>query len=133
VLAGKGRSADFGKSLVVPVVTDPDEGHAEDRDGRIDHALWTEGQIALEFPPAAARDLQDRVKRVGTGDPPGRSGRRDRTPGRPSTGRRTRPGRHHHAHEEPAHTPAARGAKRGGQTFRDITWTIVNDGGDPER
>jgi hypothetical protein len=61
VLAAGGRSADFGKSLVVPVVTDPDEGHAEDRDGRIDHALWPEGQIALEFPPAAARDLQDRV------------------------------------------------------------------------
>jgi hypothetical protein len=76
VLAGKGRSADFGKSLVVPVMTDPDEATAEDRETRIDHALWTEGQIALEHPSAAARELQDRVS-GGTGDPP-RSGRRDR-------------------------------------------------------
>jgi hypothetical protein len=50
--------------------------HAEDRDGRIDHALWTEGQIALEFPPAAARDLQDRAA-----GRHGRSARPVRAPG----------------------------------------------------
>jgi hypothetical protein len=133
VLAGKGAVRGFRQIARRSGVTDP--GEATPRIAkRIDHALWTEGQIALEFPPAAARESAGPRQRVGTGDPPGRSGRRDRTPGRPSkAARRTRPRRHHHAHEEPAHTPAARGAKRRPeQTFRDITWTIVNDGGDPE-
>jgi hypothetical protein len=82
VLATGGRSADFGKSLVVPVVTDPDEAGRGSR-RRIDHALWTEGQIALEFPPAAARDLQDRASGSARAIRPAGPGA-DRTPGRPS-------------------------------------------------
>ncbi|MBP2303201.1 hypothetical protein [Azospirillum picis] len=43
------RSADFGKTLLVPVLLPP----AMDPEGKqrnIAHSLWTEGQIALEFP-----------------------------------------------------------------------------------
>jgi len=128
VLAAKGRSADFGKSLIVPVVSDPADGRAEDREGRIARALWTEGQIALEYPPAAARELQDRAN----GD------RREPRPARPLLADGARPA-------SPARHPRVAVITRtrnrpvllrraaqsvGGQTFTDIVWTVVNDGGD---
>jgi glycosyltransferase involved in cell wall biosynthesis len=132
VLATGGRSADFGKSLVVPVVTDPDEGHAEDRDGRIDHALWPEGQIALEFPPAAARDLQDRVSGSARAiRPAGPGAGIEPRAARPQGAERVRVAIITRTKNRPILLRrAAQSVAR--QTFRDITWTIVNDGGDPE-
>jgi glycosyltransferase involved in cell wall biosynthesis len=127
VLAGKSRSADFGKSLVVPVIRPPGEALAEDRETRIGQALWTEGQIALEYPSAAARELQDRA-----------SGSTDEI--------------HHAVFDKPRvdHKAAARRARVavitrtknrpvlfrraaesvGSQTLTDLVWTVVNDGGD---
>jgi hypothetical protein len=130
VLAAGGRSADFGKSLVVPVVTAPDEGQAEDRDPGSTRALDRRpdrARIPARRRPGSCRTAQ----RVGTGDPPAGPVRRDRTPGRPSTApnpaspssraRRTGP-----------YSCGARAQSVARQTFRDFTWTIVNDGGDPE-
>jgi glycosyltransferase involved in cell wall biosynthesis len=130
VLSGKLRSADFGKSTVVPVVRDPSAGGAEDRDLRIAQSLWTEGQIALEYPPSAARELQDRASgargplRPAEPDPQGpaplpaaqhraRVAVITRTKNRPVLLRRA------------ADSVAS-------QSFGDFTWTVVNDGGDAE-
>lgn len=128
VLAAKGRSADFGKALVVPVVTDPDPAAPHDRDARIGRALWTEGQIALEYPDVRARELQDRASGrtpgsdyfdpaagraapVVTGTARPRVAVITRTKNRPLLFRR-----------------AARSVA--GQRFTDLVWTVVNDGGD---
>lgn len=61
LLAGKPRSADFGKSLRVPVVIEPESDLERRSERRLAEALWTEGQIALEHDPAIARELQARV------------------------------------------------------------------------
>ncbi|RDC71405.1 glycosyltransferase [Rhodovulum sp. 12E13] len=79
-LAGKPRSADFGKSLVVPVLVEPgatgSASGALPADGRVppdavdvaagaDHphariarSLWPQGQIALEYQGVFAREMQ---------------------------------------------------------------------------
>lgn len=132
VLAGPGRSADFGKSLIVPVVREPTSDSAEDREIRIKQALWTEGQIALEFKPAKATARQtlasgsraairpvkpsDAQKRAFATDAPIQSARVaviTRTKNRPVLLRR-----------------ALDSVSK--QEFRDFHWIVVNDGGDPE-
>lgn len=50
-IAGKDRSADFGKDFRVPVLITGRENpppHHSDSDSRVQHALWPQGQIALE-------------------------------------------------------------------------------------
>jgi glycosyltransferase involved in cell wall biosynthesis len=131
ILAGKGRSADFGKRLVVPVVRPPSEFQAEGRQSRIERALWTEGQIALEYTPVAAREHQDRAS--GSSKAPRRA--------MPSAVDRTETGvsiRARHPRvaviTRTKNRPvllrrAARSVAE--QTFQDFTWIVVNDGGDP--
>jgi hypothetical protein len=99
VLAGKSRSADFGKSLVVPVIRPPGEALAEDRETRIGQALWTEGQIALEYPSAAARELQDRAS-GSTDEIHHAVFDKPRVDHKAAAQSRAR--RRHHTHEEPA-------------------------------
>ncbi len=51
VVATKKRTADFGRSLVVPVVYDPVDRHAYDSpEQRVREAIWIQGQIAVEYP-----------------------------------------------------------------------------------
>lgn len=63
------RSADFGKSLRVPVLTPPpaettDCGSlAEQAERRIHTSLWPQGQMAIEFPTDIARAAQ--MRRLG--------------------------------------------------------------------
>lgn len=126
VLAGKGRSADFGKSDVVPVVTDPREDRDDSREARITRALWTEGQIALEYPNATAQEHQDRAS--GAADPvrPARpdacGGDPTRTAARVAVITRTK-------NRPVLLRRAAESVSK--QTFTDLVWTVVNDGGDP--
>lgn len=58
-LGGKRRSIDFGRNGDVPVLIEPDEDSSPDL--RIQHALWPQGQIALEYDVAQAKQLQMRV------------------------------------------------------------------------
>ncbi|MAQ66599.1 MAG: glycosyl transferase [Sphingomonadaceae bacterium] len=65
-LFAKDRSADFGKDLEVPVLFRETEakklpGWLQTRDDRIQHSLWPQGQIALEFEGKLRNDLQLRV------------------------------------------------------------------------
>lgn len=51
VVATKKRTADFGRSLVVPVVYDAVDRHAYDSpEQRVREAIWVQGQIATEYP-----------------------------------------------------------------------------------
>lgn len=59
-LAGKDRSADFGKDLKVPVLL-PCDINDSNSDVRIQKSLWPQGQIALEFDGGMAQSFQDRV------------------------------------------------------------------------
>lgn len=54
------RSADFGRSLRVQVLIDPRTDAERSAEQRIEQALWTSGQIALDYPSsfAAARQRQ---------------------------------------------------------------------------
>lgn len=57
----KHRSADFGKELLVPVLLPGDHKRFTNSDLRIQHALWPQGQVALEHEGELARDLQNRI------------------------------------------------------------------------
>src|SRR5699024_9906881 len=58
-LQGKHRSADYGRSTKVPVLLDPvDRNQWDTRDKRIKDSLWTQGQIALEYPAGQAAHFQ---------------------------------------------------------------------------
>lgn len=59
-LVCKDRSADFGRTHSVPVLL-PVEGATNTSEDRIQKAIWTQGQIALEHPdPVMRLDLQRR-------------------------------------------------------------------------
>lgn len=58
-LAGKSRSVDFGRQGEVPVLMH--DHTRETADWRIQHALWPQGQIALEYEGRKARQLQLQV------------------------------------------------------------------------
>ncbi|WP_226583462.1 glycosyltransferase [Acuticoccus sediminis] len=131
-LAMKPRSADFGKTFVVPTLvtewSDPDETS----EARIRNALWTQGQIALETEGKTRLDLQERVtgsttvrdtfKNIGLPlaervEAAAAARRRSlvaiitRTKDRPTLLRRA------------ARSVAA-------QTYPHYVWVVVNDGGD---
>ena len=74
------RSADFGRSLKVPLLIDPglveQESEGGDNDsveeyakmgpeGRIANALWQAGQVALEYDPEMAKPVQRRLAGIG--------------------------------------------------------------------
>lgn len=134
LLAGKPRSADFGKTLSVPVVIDPASDPERTPETRLAAALWTEGQIALEHDPATAREMQARVTGLSdvasyfdpAGEAAGAHGPMDvggavaaspdvavitRTKNRPVLLRR-----------------AAKSVSD--QTLQNLHWVVVNDGGD---
>lgn len=54
----KERSHDFGRDGSAPVLHDPSSSPYRDAETRIRHALWAQGQMALEFPPKQAAEAQ---------------------------------------------------------------------------
>ncbi|MBM4414164.1 MAG: glycosyltransferase [Chloroflexi bacterium] len=64
----KKRTADFGRSLVVPVVYDAVDRHAHDSaEQRVREAIWIQGQIAVEYPDYDAEQRQrDLIRGVKT-------------------------------------------------------------------
>lgn len=60
------RDANFGKDLVVPVITIPvDRDDHDSSERRITEALWKPGQIALEYPPDLAEPMQRKFAGLG--------------------------------------------------------------------
>jgi len=58
LLRTKDRSQDFGRTGIVPVVLDGEKYAALPVAERIKRSLWTQGQIALEYTSAQAREFQ---------------------------------------------------------------------------
>lgn len=125
-LAGKDRSADFGRTLKVPVLL-PVDGKL-DPDDRVQKSLWPQGQVALEFDGGMARSLQDRITGLSDNasyfDPAPATADQEnkyqplvavitRTKNRPLLLKR-------------AEQSIAR------QTWSNFIWVIVNDGGDAD-
>ena len=128
----KDRSADFGKTLMVPVLRDPRKDEPEKKDRRIREALWPEGQAALEYDGAIARDLQMRMNGLlddAAWFDPCAEVEKESLPT---------------AISDPAHPKVAiitrtknrplllkrAAASVIGQTYPDYVWVVVNDGGD---
>lgn len=65
LLGGGHRSADFGRDLMVPVLLPSKDRHASDSAQlRIEHSLWPQGQIALEYPTHLAATLQRQLAKI---------------------------------------------------------------------
>ncbi len=125
-LAGKDRSADFGKILDVPVLLPTDHAQYQDTDARLTHALWAGGQVSLEYEGSVARDLQARA--AGLSRPAALAVSKPALPvaepkRRPSVAIVTRTKNRPLLLERAASSVA-------GQTYADYVWVIVNDGGD---
>lgn len=127
-LGTSGRSADFGKSLKVPILRLPEEFSTETPEDRIERSLWKQGQIALEGPPDDAVNRQQALSGITRDElatlrahPPfsavpniaGSVAIITRTKNRPLLLRRA------------AQSVAS-------QTHKNYIWVIVNDGGDTE-
>ncbi|MEM1131240.1 MAG: glycosyltransferase, partial [Pseudomonadota bacterium] len=130
-LAGAPRSADFGKPFKVAVLLDPskDNGTSDDRIAR---SLWPEGQIALEHPPATARDLQNRMSGCQSDasyfDPAGST---PTFPQQTRTNETTKPRVAVITRTKNRPVLLRRAAASvASQTQSDLIWTVVNDGGD---
>jgi len=130
----KNRSADFGKALDVPVLLASDDTTHKDPESRVRNALWTQGQIALEYNGGVVRELQLRstdsesaasyfdpeASEIGSGAPKTEEATLPlkplvaiitRTKNRPLLLKR-----------------AAESVAR--QTYDGYVWVVVNDGGD---
>lgn len=130
----KGRSADFGKVLVVPVLNVEDSGKSDHREDRIRAALWQEGQVALEFDRGIARNMQLQISGCADIDSyfDPRNEVADKTAVAPLPDL---------AHPKVAIITRTKNrpllleralASVANQTFDDYVWVVVNDGGDEE-
>jgi glycosyltransferase involved in cell wall biosynthesis len=121
------RSADFGKSLKVPVLRRPSLFEEEGEEERIERSLWRPGQIALEYEEAEAEQRQGKF--VGYS-------RALLDPNERNTGHHRDQGRHvaiiTRTKDRPVLLRRA-AASVASQTHRDYTWVVINDGGDIER
>ncbi|MEL6666525.1 MAG: glycosyltransferase [Pseudomonadota bacterium] len=149
-LYSKDRSADFGKDVEVPVLITRSDVEAEaetasddqgnplrfaTRDDRIQHSLWPQGQIALEFDGKLRDELQLRV--AGLSDDisyfdfeteksaSGVALADAELPKRPLVAVVTRTKNRPILLERAAQSVAD-------QTYTDYLWVIVNDGGDED-
>lgn len=126
----KDRSADFGKSLKVPVLIETVEGD-DKADDRIRASLWPQGQIALEYDGPARIDLQRRVSGLSDAaqyfDPTDQGQLTASMQSRPVqqpvvaviTRTKNRPLLLRRAAESVAR-----------QTYENLVWVVVNDGGE---
>lgn len=134
----KERSADFGKVLKVPVlVTQPDDCSPQYRsaDSRVQHSLWPQGQIALEYKGGIRQEMQNRINGLSDNksyfDPmsvlsKGPLTDSDATlPARPLVAIITRTKNRPLLLKRAADSVAR-------QTYENYLWVVVNDGGDED-
>ncbi len=130
----KHRSADFGKALDVPVLLESDHPVHKDPDARIANALWTQGQIALEFNGGMAREMQLRSTNSASAasyfDPQAFDDKTDEAdadkpaiPRKPVVAIITRTKNRPLLLKRAAESVAR-------QTYDGYVWVVVNDGGD---
>lgn len=121
------RSADFGRTLQVPLLLPPEARHADDTpEQRIRDAQWQPGQAAIEYPSEIAEPLQRKLAGLDRLD----FKQRDKKPligpkvrSRPAVAVITR------TLDRPMFLKRALESVAG-QTFRDYVHVVVNDGGD---
>ncbi len=121
------RSADFGKTLMVPLLLPPEDRYEGDSpERRIQDSLWQPGQVAIEYPRDLAEPLQRRIAGLGLFD--------FKKPWTPPTV-------NVHIRQRPAVAVITRTLDRpmflkralesvAAQTFEDYVHVIVSDGGD---
>ena len=131
-LAAKDRSADFGKELDVPVLLSGDDPRYATPDLRIQHSLWTPGQIALEFDGERRRIRQQEAagewSHGGYFDPHAVEPSEDvgaEAGSRPVVAIITRTKNRSVLLRRAGRSVAA-------QTYPDYLWVVVNDGGDED-
>ncbi|WP_108259188.1 glycosyltransferase family 2 protein [Mangrovicoccus ximenensis] len=126
---GKPRSSDFGREGFVPVIRQAGDGDTPE--ARVSRSLWQPGQIALEYPPGVARDLQARAVGLGnqanyfsgyTGEAAAAAGAREEFSREGSVAIVTR------TKDRPVLLERAMRSVAD-QTWRNYHWVIVNDGG----
>ena len=134
-LAGKDRSADFGKTYKVPVLLPEDHPHHRTKSARIAASLWPSGQAALELAPSDAKAYQRQLIGLDAGLSPNAKRSFRASPDLTSkdttmadsaqvaiiTRTKDRPLLLRRAAESVA-----------SQTYADYLWIVVNDGGDPQ-
>lgn len=118
LLAPKPRSLDLGRTGSVSVLLPSRDRHPDDSpEQRIKDALWPPGQAAIEYDGPRRLRIQERLRQAATATPIIRSEPRvavvTRTKDRPLLLARA------------ARSVAA-------QTYRNLVWVVVNDGGDPD-
>lgn len=134
----KDRSADFGKKLSVSVLIEPDSAAPSRElnvDQRIQHSLWPQGQIALEYSGKFRESLQNRVSGLEDNtsyfDPRGATEEAQITaidvavPSKPLVAIVTRTKNRPLLLRRAADSVAR-------QTYDSYVWVVVNDGGDED-
>ncbi len=119
------RSADFGKKEKNPILIRAAREISErDKDVRLERAVWKQGQIALDFPDREARKRQADMISVYE-KPREAPNQQSRTSEMPFVAVITR------TKNRPVMLKRA-ALSVANQTFQDIVWVVVNDGGDAE-
>ncbi|RMF21967.1 MAG: glycosyltransferase family 2 protein, partial [Cyanobacteria bacterium J083] len=120
ILDVRSRSADFGKRERNPVVLRRARWLTErDKNTRLQHALWRQGQISLEYPQKYRKKQEEYAQK-----------------------QESLPQNLPHKHKIPLVAVITRTKNRpvmlqraaksiANQTFRDLIWVVINDGGEP--
>ncbi|MBN8605802.1 MAG: glycosyltransferase [Caulobacterales bacterium] len=129
VFADITRSADFGRSIEVPLLLPTRNRHRDDSpEARVRDSLWHAGQLALEYPQEIAQPMQRKIAGIGRGDlsekqKPARKAAREQAGARPKVAIITR------TLDRQIFLKRAL-ASVASQTFTDYVHVVVNDGGD---
>jgi glycosyltransferase involved in cell wall biosynthesis len=125
ILEVRSRSADFGKDERNPVVLRRSRGMMErDSEIRQRHALWKQGQIALEFPTKYEQKQKDFAKN-NESNSLNANYLPEPNVDLPTVAVITRTKNRPVMLNRAAKSVAS-------QAFQDLVWVVVNDGGDPE-
>ena len=127
ILDVRSRSADFGKEEKNPVVLRCARNLVErNTETRLRHALWKQGQIAIEYPKKYQKKQEEFAAANEQASTANKSALiKDKENDIPSVAVITRTKNRPVMLKRAAKSVAC-------QTFSDLVWVVVNDGGDPE-
>ena len=125
LLEVRSRSADFGKAEKNPVLLRRPRSMMErDKHIRLRHALWKQGQLALDFPSQYQQKQQD-FSNANESDSLAKDALPEPNTDLPTVAVITRTKNRPVMLKRAAESVAK-------QRFQDLVWVVVNDGGDPE-